>query len=92
MPGALVSTGDTGCELGTDESQGKIWKDEDLEKDPGFYSKCEEKQRGILCRAGNGMIQLIFLEQLSVALFKSYLIFFSGQLSELQWHPAVSGT
>jgi len=24
MAGALVSTGDTGCELGTDESQGKI--------------------------------------------------------------------
>ena len=78
MAGALVSMGDIGCELETEESQGKIWKDEDLEKDIGLYSKDEEKQQGILCRAGNGIIQLIFLEQLSVPLFKNYLIFFLG--------------
>lgn len=74
--GALVSMGDIRCELGTEESQRKIWKDEDLERDTGFYSKYEEKQQGILCRAVTGMVQLIFLERLSVPLLENFLIFF----------------
>lgn len=76
VAGALVSMGDIRCELGTEESQRKIWKDEDLERDTGFYSKSEEKQQGILCRAVTGMVQLIFLERLSVPLLENFLIFF----------------